>query len=135
MYRIVGLLNLRGVYLPPSCTGGYYFTNEVSVLAFALGAWLIALSVGTARRRCGLSDRATRLAVRVAMIAAVYLHPTASSTALSLINCRNVELSGPDIAALEGGDSAAAQSKGLSTVLLLERGVSVANKFACTPPL
>lgn len=135
VYRIVGLLNLKGVYLPPSCTGGYYFTNEATVLSFAFGLWLVAVAVGAARHRCGLRDRATRLVARIAMIAAVYLHPTASSTALSLLNCQTVGLSGSNIAALEGGDPAAAQSSALSPVLLLASGedASTLLRFSLNP--
>ena len=119
---MIGLLNFRGVSLPPSCTGGYYFANEVAIISISLGAWLVAVALRSARRSYCLGDRALKLAVRACVTAAVYLHPTASSIALSLVNCRNAELTGAALAVLEGGNPATAKARVLASVFLLQGG-------------
>lgn len=70
-------------------------------------------------RRC-FPGKATRAAGIVFVSLAVYLHPTASASALRLLNCRSVQLSATAVAALEdsSGDSAS-QDFSASTTLTM----------------
>lgn len=125
LYVGVGLLQLKGVSLPPSCLNSYPFSSDVSVLGVALGAWLAALAAVYLRR--SLPYRAWRPVALVGISLAVYLHPAASASALRLLDCRTVQLSATAVAALEvstGGSAATATTDDVSASVAL-RTVSV----------
>ena len=111
LYRGVGLLQLEGLTLPPSCVNGYPFSTDVGVLGLASGVWLLALATATLLRYLPES-KVWRRAVFLFVSLAVYLHPTASASALRLLDCRSVQLSATAVAALEdsSGDSAASST-------------------------
>ena len=126
LYVGVGLLQLKGVSLPPSCLNSYPFSSDLSILGVALGAWLVALVAVCLRR--SLPFRAWRPVALLGISLSVYLHPAASASALRLLDCRTVQLSATAVAALEdstGGSAATAttdevsSSVALRTVLVL----------------
>ena len=96
---------------------GYPFSADVSVLGLAVGVWLLALATGVLRRHLP-GEIVWRRAVYVLMSLAVYLHPTASSSALRLLDYRSVQLSATAVAALEdssGTSAASSTTQGFST--------------------
>lgn len=95
--------------VPPSClTDGFYFRNDVAFMAAALALWLTAAALSFARDCC----RARRLAlwriIRLSTLAALYLHPPVSATALGLLSCQPVQLSQFAVTVLKSGSPSAA---------------------------
>ena len=78
-------------------------------MSAGLALWLTALGLAALYARPGCRGRkALRLAARAAALGAVFLHPTVSSSALSLVSCQAVQLSRRAVRALEGSLSDAA---------------------------
>lgn len=72
-------------------------------MSVGFGAWLVSLALSIVEWNCSLRGRASRIAVRVSALAAVYLHPTVAQRTLRLLHCEAVQLSQVAIAALDGG--------------------------------
>ena len=107
-----------GITLPPACTTGYLFSNDVSILGVAVMVWLIAAAAERVRRTRGVQR--LRPLVFVCIMAAVLLHPTVTSSALNIVNCKTVQLSATAAAALydSSGSSAPASSAKTSGALV-----------------
>lgn len=105
-YRIAGLLQLQGIAIPVACTGGYYFSPEVSLMAVGISAWTITLCLSLARWTCKSRSRATTVAAHASITLATYLHPPVSLTALRLISCQSVQLTTAALQALDSGGGA-----------------------------
>lgn len=128
LYAGVALLQLQGVSLPPACLDGYPFSNDVAILGLAVGAWLLSLAAALVHQRHFTDSVALRRAVTVCTLLALYLHPSASSSALRMLDCRTVQLTAAAVAALEdsaGGSTASSTqldfsaSASLTTVSVL----------------
>lgn len=100
LYRVVALLQLQGVALPPSCTGSYLFLGDVAIFAIALSLWGLSFAFAMTRR----GHRLAGLLARIAMFAAVYLHPRVTSGAVNLLNCETLSLSPQELSVMDGGD-------------------------------
>lgn len=108
----------------PSCTSGYYFSSDVALMTLGVVLWFAAAAISYARARgpSTLRHRSLYHAAHVCALLAVYLHPSISATALSLVSCQYVHLSNRAISALRVGtslESAPLSSDGLTTVSVL----------------
>lgn len=117
----------QGITLPPSCTHGYLFSTEVTLLSIAAGMWLIAVVLALARHR--IRGRFWRPSAYVLVSFAVYLHPTVTSAALGLLNCQTVPLSSTAAAALEDGSTSPALSLYSAAAALSYISVLLSNPF------
>ena len=93
-------------------------------MSVGVGAWLVSLVLSILEWYCSLRG-ASRVAVRMSALAAVYLHPTVAQRSLRLLHCEAVQLSQVAITALDGGGGgghssvASQQGSTLSPVNLL----------------
>lgn len=86
-------------------------------MSAGLALWLAALGLAALYTRPSCRGRkALRLAARAAAFGAVFLHPTVSSSALSLVSCQAVQLSRRAVRALEGSLSDTAPTAADSAV-------------------
>jgi len=119
VYRTVKLLQLQGIATPPSCIGGYYFSDAVALMVVGLFCWLTALTLTAARWYAGVRGRVASLFLQIMVTLSVYLHPTVSATALGLLNCQLAQLTRRALAALHGGDDSSSDDTHVMSVSIL----------------
>jgi hypothetical protein len=118
LYQGVALMQLQGITLPPACFSGYLFSTQVATIGLGTGMWLLAFFVAGLRNR--IPDRVWRPIVTLFISLAVYLHPTSTSSAMTLLNCRSVQLSTSAVAAVEDSSGSS-----VATVIFGDEGVYV----------
>lgn len=116
-FRVVVVLQFEGILVPPACTGAYPFESEVSLMAFALFAWVLCVAVYLVRcafarlYHVGTLNVAVTHCGRAALTMALVLYSSSASAAVSLLNCSMVSVSVQSLAALDGGTGAAHSSQ------------------------
>jgi hypothetical protein len=110
LYRILVVLQLQNVLLPPACTGDYPFFNSVLLMSAALCAWGIAVATFYLRPYVrALSGNksnscvAIELCGRCALVLTLVLFSSVSCTAVDLLTCSSVSMAINGAAELDGG--------------------------------
>lgn len=126
LYDIVGLLQLQGITLPPSCIPEtYFFGLEVSIMAVGLSLWAVVIIVASATQCFAQALKYVEYLEpigRLSLIAAVYMHPTIAETAFRLISCSSIVVSESSLNVLDGGSGSVhvGQNKNLVSVSVLK---------------
>ena len=135
----LAVLNLSGIVLPPSCSNIYPFASEVGIFSVHVFCLLVVAACAYLSRMAMRGKNHAFIAVgRIALTAALVTLAPAVTSATSLLNCGEIELSTSAIAVMDGGSSFdSSSSRVMSEGLHVLGTVSVLDKntfFVCWSP-
>ena len=99
LFYFIGLVQLRGIVLPPACTGYYPFAVEMLLMASAAAMFGATVAIYLRTKQ----EDASRFAGRITLTIAVMLYPAVANAAFDLMHCESVSMARSAASALDGG--------------------------------